>query len=160
MAGLPTLFLLSTLACVTLFVAAMNYYFRTRENALMRRIEELQEQASGGTRFPLSGGDFWEWLLRITYGTLLGKEWFRQKELELMRGGIRGPRVVKIYGILSLAFTAALVYHYLRGASLATLNEAANRMGSWVAGQDGATPKRDNRQLERIRSATSSGKDD
>jgi fructokinase len=57
------------------------------------------------------------------------------------------------------AFTAALVHHYLRGASLATLSEAANRMGAWVAAQTGATPKRDNRQLERIRS-TSSGRDD
>jgi fructokinase len=51
------------------------------------------------------------------------------------------------------AFTAALVYHYLRRASLSTLNEAANRMGSWVASQTGATPSRDNRRLERIRSA-------
>jgi fructokinase len=49
------------------------------------------------------------------------------------------------------AFTAALVYHYLRSGSLATLNEAANGMGAWVAGQAGATPKRDNRHLERIR---------
>jgi fructokinase len=56
------------------------------------------------------------------------------------------------------AFTAALVYHYLRHGSLATMNEAANQMGSWVAGQMGATPKRDNRQLERIR--TSSAGDD
>ncbi len=56
------------------------------------------------------------------------------------------------------AFTAALVYHYLRGASLATLNEAANGMGAWVAGQLGATPKRDNRHLERIRS-TNGGDD-
>jgi fructokinase len=51
------------------------------------------------------------------------------------------------------AFTAALVYHYLRRASLATLNEAANRMGAWVASQNGATPQRDNRRLERIRTA-------
>jgi fructokinase len=51
------------------------------------------------------------------------------------------------------AFTAALVYHYLRRASLSTLNEAANRMGAWVAGQTGATPSRDNHRLERIRSA-------
>jgi fructokinase len=50
------------------------------------------------------------------------------------------------------AFTAALIYHYLRGAALPTLSEAANRMGAWVAAQTGATPKRDNRQLERIRS--------
>lgn len=51
------------------------------------------------------------------------------------------------------AFTAALVYHYLRRASLATMNEAANRMGSWVAGQTGATPARDEIHLQLIRSA-------
>ncbi len=50
------------------------------------------------------------------------------------------------------AFTAALVYHYLRRASLATMNEAANRMGSWVAGLTGATPVRDETRLEAIRS--------
>jgi fructokinase len=56
------------------------------------------------------------------------------------------------------AFTAALVYHYLRRGSLATLSEAANRMGAWVASQTGATPPRDNRRLERIRS-TAAGED-
>jgi fructokinase len=53
------------------------------------------------------------------------------------------------------AFTAALVYHYLRRASLATLNEAANRMGAWVASQTGATPPRDDYYLQRIRTAVS-----
>jgi fructokinase len=53
------------------------------------------------------------------------------------------------------AFTAALVYHYLRGASLSTMNEAANRMGAWVASQAGATPSRDNYYLEQVRSAAS-----
>ena len=38
------------------------------------------------------------------------------------------------------AFTAALVHGYLRGASLAQLNETANRAGAWVASQSGATP--------------------
>lgn len=51
------------------------------------------------------------------------------------------------------AFTAALVYHYLRRDSLASMNEAANRMGSWVAGQTGATPARDEAQLDLIRAA-------
>jgi fructokinase len=51
------------------------------------------------------------------------------------------------------AFTAALVYHYLRHASVSTLNEAANRMGSWVASQIGATPPRDEFYLEKVRSA-------
>ena len=52
------------------------------------------------------------------------------------------------------AFTAALVYHHLRGASLAEMNEAANRMGAWVAGRIGATPARDEKVLQAIRSAS------
>jgi fructokinase len=38
------------------------------------------------------------------------------------------------------AFTAALVHGYLRGTSLAEINENANRVGAWVASQSGATP--------------------
>jgi fructokinase len=38
------------------------------------------------------------------------------------------------------AFTAALVYEYLRGASLARMNDTANRMGAWVASRIGAMP--------------------
>jgi fructokinase len=52
------------------------------------------------------------------------------------------------------AFTAALTYHYLRRASLATMNEAANRLGSWVASQTGAMPPRDEARLQSIRSVT------
>ncbi len=51
------------------------------------------------------------------------------------------------------AFTAALVYHYLRRASVSTLNEAANRMGAWVASEAGATPAPDEFHLEKVRSA-------
>lgn len=51
------------------------------------------------------------------------------------------------------AFTAALVYHYLRHGSISTFNEAANRMGSWVASQTGATPPRDESQLKKVRDA-------
>jgi fructokinase len=36
------------------------------------------------------------------------------------------------------AFTAAMTYYMLRGAGLATLNEAGNRWGAWVASQPGA----------------------
>jgi fructokinase len=49
------------------------------------------------------------------------------------------------------AFTAALVHHYLRGANLEEMNEAANRMGSWVASQVGATPRAEVKVLESIR---------
>lgn len=49
------------------------------------------------------------------------------------------------------AFTAALVHHFLRGSSLATMNEAANRMGSWVASHAGATPVPEQNELERVR---------
>ena len=102
------LFFLSTLACFTLLAAGLNYYFRTRQDALSNRIQELQEQSMSGVSGPLLGGDFWDWLLRAIYGSIFGKGWFRQKELELMRAGFRGPGVVKTYGMLSLSFTAAV----------------------------------------------------
>jgi fructokinase len=38
------------------------------------------------------------------------------------------------------AFTAAMTHYLLRGAGLATLNEAGNRWGSWAASQPGAMP--------------------
>jgi fructokinase len=39
------------------------------------------------------------------------------------------------------AFTAAVVHYLLRGADLATLNEAGNRWGAWMASQPGAMPE-------------------
>lgn len=39
------------------------------------------------------------------------------------------------------AFTAAMTHYLLRGADLATLNEAGNRWGAWVASQPGAMPE-------------------
>jgi fructokinase len=38
------------------------------------------------------------------------------------------------------AFTAAMTHYLLRGADLATLNEAGNRWGAWMASQAGAMP--------------------
>jgi fructokinase len=38
------------------------------------------------------------------------------------------------------AFTAAMSHYLLRGADLATVNEAGNRWGAWVASQKGAMP--------------------
>ena len=63
---------------------------RLREYALRWRIEELQEQSESGGPLPSLRGDIWDSLLRSTYGAVFGKDWFRQKELELMRAGFRG----------------------------------------------------------------------
>jgi fructokinase len=49
------------------------------------------------------------------------------------------------------AFTATLVHHALRGSSLATMNVAANRMGAWVASQEGAMPPGDPEVLAEVR---------
>jgi fructokinase len=49
------------------------------------------------------------------------------------------------------AFTAALVHHALRGSSLPTMNAAANRMGAWVASQEGAMPAADPEILREVR---------
>jgi fructokinase len=48
------------------------------------------------------------------------------------------------------AFTAALIHHYLRRASLQRISEAANRMGAWVASQVGAMPLPEPGILEEI----------
>ncbi len=52
------------------------------------------------------------------------------------------------------AFAAALVHHYLRGAPLAAMNEAANTMGAWVASCSGAMPEPDLAVLEKVRNAS------
>ncbi len=125
------LFLFSTLACATLLVAGLSYYFRTRQDALSQRIQDLQEQSAQGGSIALLGGDVWDLMLRSTYGAIFGKGWFRQKELELMRAGFRGPKVVKVYGIASLAFTAILVV-----IALVTLQ--GMDLGTWAVGLGGA----------------------
>lgn len=48
------------------------------------------------------------------------------------------------------AFTAALTHYYLEGAPLATLNEAGNRWGAWMASQSGAMPPMEAETLERM----------
>ena len=48
------------------------------------------------------------------------------------------------------AFAAVLAHYYLRHVSLKTISEAANRMGSWVATQVGATPEISKQALARI----------
>jgi tight adherence protein C len=128
--GFPILFLFSTLGCFTLLAAAVNYYLATRDDALGRRIQELQEQSMSGP-VPSLGGDFLGSLLRATYGTLFGRKWFREKELELMRAGFRGPRVVKVYGVASLGFTVLLVVSALVGLQ-------GRDLGTWLLGLVGA----------------------
>jgi fructokinase len=49
------------------------------------------------------------------------------------------------------AFTATMVHHFLRGSDLATMNDAANRIGAWVASKPGATPARDDVILASVR---------
>lgn len=48
------------------------------------------------------------------------------------------------------AFAAALAHYYVRRAPLTFISEAANRLGSWIATQVGATPKANSATLERI----------
>lgn len=52
------------------------------------------------------------------------------------------------------AFTAGLVHHYLRESTLATMNEAANRLGAWVAAHAGAMPVPSSNDLEQLQHET------
>ena len=49
------------------------------------------------------------------------------------------------------AFTAALVHHWLRRSPLKEMNLAANRLGAWVASQEGAMPAADESVLAGIK---------
>ena len=51
------------------------------------------------------------------------------------------------------AFAATMVHHALRGSSLAATNAAANRMGAWLASQEGAMPPPDPEILREVRVA-------
>jgi len=130
MAEFPILFFLAALASFTLLVAGLNYLLRVRQDALSMRLQELQEDVDGGDG-PVFAGDFLDLTLRYTYGTIFGRNWFRQKELELMRAGFRGPRVVKIYGALSLAFSVFLV-----AAAIVFLQ--GEDLSMWLIGLTGA----------------------
>jgi fructokinase len=60
------------------------------------------------------------------------------------------------------AFTAAMTHYLLRGAGLdasglATLNEAGNRWGSWVASQQGAMPMLADAVRNRVTEAIEAG---
>jgi fructokinase len=48
------------------------------------------------------------------------------------------------------AFTAALTHYFLQGAPLATLNEAGNQWGAWMASQSGAMPPLGSETVKRI----------
>lgn len=48
------------------------------------------------------------------------------------------------------AFTAALAIQYLKGSSLERISEGANRLGSWVASQAGATPPANKYVVEKL----------
>ena len=108
--------------------------------------------------------------LPFIYSDLRAAQWLREKfgtKLVCMTRGARGSLLVgeeisehpgyRVHVADTVgsgdAYTAALVYHYLRGASVATMNEAANRLGSWVATQAGATPVGDEFHLEKVRLA-------
>lgn len=48
------------------------------------------------------------------------------------------------------AFTAALVHHFLKGSPLDKIAKSANRLGSYVASQNGATPPIDKNILNQV----------
>ncbi len=48
------------------------------------------------------------------------------------------------------AFTAAMVVQYLKGKTLKEISNTANKLGSWVASKDGATPVLDEKILKNI----------
>jgi fructokinase len=63
--------------------------------------------------------------------------------------GLRAGRVADTIGCGD-AFAAALAHCLRRGAPLPLSNEIANRVGSWLATQQGATPEADDETITRL----------
>lgn len=63
---------------------------------------------------------------------------------------------VKVVDVIGAgdAFTACLAHYYIRGETLGEISERANRFGSWVATQEGATPVISGAQLQDILTGT------
>ncbi len=106
--GAAALLFVAMTAGFTALAGGVWYYLRGRDDALQRRIDELQRRAIGGSG-PRHVDDIWDVILNSTYGLIFGRGWFREKELELMRAGIRGRVAVKVFGISSLVFTVLLL---------------------------------------------------
>ncbi len=105
-------------ACAILYGGV--YLWEARHDPLRMRIAELQERAGRPTR---KEEDTWDTILGLTFGSIFGESWFGEKEMELMRAGIRRPGAVKVYGILTLCFmmmTAAGGYMVMGGSDFMT----------------------------------------
>ena len=106
-------------ACAVLAFAY--YLLEARRNPLHLRVAELQARGGAAVR---REEDVWDVILGITFGTIFGESWFREKELDLMRAGIRRPGAVKVFGMLTLAFMLMLAlgaYIWLNGGDTGTL---------------------------------------
>lgn len=103
------LFFVTVGGCLSILVAGVYYYFGSGSDGLQQRIVDLQDQAMGGGEVAHPKGDFWDMLLRSTYGAVFGQSWFRQKEAEMVKAGIRRPGAVKLFGVFSLFLTVALL---------------------------------------------------
>ncbi len=103
---------------VTALLCGAIYYVEMRRSPLRLRMTELQARA-GGISIRREE-DFWDILLSLTFGMIFGPSWFVEKELELLRAGIRRPGAVKAYGLATLAFMSLLVvgaYQLMGGES-------------------------------------------
>jgi fructokinase len=135
-----------------------------RANIIKLNHEELPRvldllDAPGNIRQAANACEPADWLLRKSGADLICITRGDKGSLLFSRDGLHEHKGLSIQVADTVgagdAFTAALVHHYLRRTSLETMNEAANRMGAWVASNVGATPEPDSVILEQVRNPAS-----
>jgi fructokinase len=162
---IQTLAAQTTSACIRVFDVNLRTPFYSSE-VIQESLELATVMKMNDAELPLvlgllglaeSGGPAPDWLraddLRLGAERLLGE--FPELEMVAVTRGGHGSLLVtrdewdehpgipvKVADTIGAgdAFTAALTHYLLLGADLATLNEAGNRWGGWVASQSGAMP--------------------
>ena len=127
---------------------------KVNHEELPRILEFLDAPGASSFSFPRDSA---EWLLQASGARLVCVTRGDQGSLLVTPSGFHEHSGLRVRPVDTVgagdAFTAALLHHYLRGASLAQMNEAANRMGAWVVSHAGATPVPEPVVLEQVRNA-------
>lgn len=111
--ALGAIFFLLAFATVAALLWSSMQLFRSQEDPLADRLEQLQTTAmvtpAQAQRARQAGSGFFGGFLYLISLVPGGEDWIRDSEKHLNQAGIRNQRAVALYGLLNIFFLAALL---------------------------------------------------